>query len=354
MEELLTVSGNIDADTTWNGRVVVENNVYVKANATLTINPGTVVKFMPDKSLTVQTDATLNAVGTKSQPIYFTSIRDDTIGGDTEGDGDLTTPFAGDWFSIHSAGGTASLDHVLVRYGGGSWGSSWNKSAMLRATEATAILNVSNSVLTDAFYDGVLAQNGQTTITNTVVAGADRGLVAWSSASDVDVINSTFDDNRIGLLGHGGTLDVVNTIVSNSFDVGIDNDIDPDPTVRYSNLYTPAGENSRGFPDPLGSDGNVSVDPEYRDATGGNYQLDYASPMIDAADGSVAPDNDAIGAPRYDDPRTENTGVATSGGAYADMGALEFVEGAESDIDLVVTTVGGPAVATAGERMTVQ
>ena len=56
-----------------------------------------------------------------------------------------------------------------------------------------------------------------------------------------------------------------------------------------------------------------------------------------------------MGAPRYDDPRTENTGVPDAQGAVADIGAYEFVEGAESDLDLVVVDVRGPAVVTAGE-----
>ena len=33
----------------------------------------------------------------------------------------------------------------------------------------------------------------------------------------------------------------------------------------------------------------------------------YVSPMIDAADGTADPDTDFTGAPRYDDPRSENS-----------------------------------------------
>ena len=75
--------------------------------------------------------------------------------------------------------------------------------------------------------------------------------------------------------------------------------------------------------------------------------------MIDAADGAVAPETDSMGFPRYDDPRVDNTGTATSSGAYADIGAYEFVETAESPIDLVVTDVDGPSDVVAGEWVTV-
>ncbi len=79
-----------------------------------------------------------------------------------------------------------------------------------------------------------------------------------------------------------------------------------------------------------------------------NFRLDYLSPAIDAADGPAAPVTDRMGAPRYDDPRTPNTGLPTTGGAYADMGAYEFVETASSNINLVVTEVVGPSQARAG------
>lgn len=58
-----------------------------------------------------------------------------------------------------------------------------------------------------------------------------------------------------------------------------------------------------------------------------------------------------MGAPRYDDPRTPNTGVPTAGGTYADMGAYEFVETAESNVDLIVSAVTGPSTAVAGDRV---
>jgi hypothetical protein len=44
-----------------------------------------------------------------------------------------------------------------------------------------------------------------------------------------------------------------------------------------------------------------------------------------------------------------NTGTPTVEGAYADLGAFEFVEGATSDLDLVVVDVRGPAMVHAGQ-----
>ncbi|MCX7855758.1 MAG: carboxypeptidase regulatory-like domain-containing protein, partial [Anaerolineae bacterium] len=193
------------------------------------------------------------------------------------------------------------------------------------------------------------------TVTNTIVYDTDRGISAHPD-STVNVINCTVDDHRIGLLIHGGTLNVANTLVTNNSQYGILRDLGPDTlTIRYSNVWNPiaSGGNYSGVTDRTGQLGNISVNPRYKNPDGRNYRLSYVSPAIDAADGGVAPATDIMGAPRYDDPRTPNTGLPTSGGAYADMGAYEFVETAASNIDLVVSEVQGPLAVTAGNMVTI-
>jgi len=93
--------------------------------------------------------------------------------------------------------------------------------------------------------------------------------------------------------------------------------------------------------------------PIFKDAAAGNFRLDYCSPCIDAADTTAAPPADFMGAPRYDDPRTPNSGVA-SAGLYADMGAYEFVETADSDVDLVVRNIVGPGRGRGWQTATIQ
>ncbi len=107
------------------GPYVVHDKVYLR-NGTLTIEPGTVVKFAEDSWLSVHADVGLSINGTAEEPIYFTSLKDDTAGGDTNGDGSATMPAPGDWASASFGGGSVNdslhVEHLKVRFGGGTTG----------------------------------------------------------------------------------------------------------------------------------------------------------------------------------------------------------------------------------------
>lgn len=72
-------SGNITTSETWtkDNIYILSGFVYVKAGATLTIEPGTVIKgdFLSKGTLIIERDAKIYANGTKEQPIVMTSQR---------------------------------------------------------------------------------------------------------------------------------------------------------------------------------------------------------------------------------------------------------------------------------------
>ncbi|MGB9739193.1 hypothetical protein [Chloroflexus sp.] len=73
------------------------------------------MKFNLYARLTIQ--GTLITNGVSGNPVYFTSIRDDTIGGDT--DNEVNVPQPGNWQSLHfQTGSTGMLQHTEFRYGG--------------------------------------------------------------------------------------------------------------------------------------------------------------------------------------------------------------------------------------------
>ena len=65
---------------------MLQNKIYVKNNATLTIQPGTIIRGdkLTQATLIITRGAKINAAGTAANPIVFTS--NEAIGSRNEGD----------------------------------------------------------------------------------------------------------------------------------------------------------------------------------------------------------------------------------------------------------------------------
>jgi hypothetical protein len=75
--QVITVSGDITADTKWYAaaKYMLSGFVYVKNNATLTIEPGTIIKGVSGTkaALMIEKGSKIMAAGTAEKPIVFTS-----------------------------------------------------------------------------------------------------------------------------------------------------------------------------------------------------------------------------------------------------------------------------------------
>ena len=91
-DNVLSVSGEISESTTWtnNNIYVLNQKVVVSSGVVLTIQAGTIIKGTEGtgslaSALIVAKGGKLNAVGTSTSPIIFTSINDNIAIGQTAG-----------------------------------------------------------------------------------------------------------------------------------------------------------------------------------------------------------------------------------------------------------------------------
>jgi len=116
--QTISASGWLETDQTWTaGNVYYVDNgpVYVPDGITLTIQPGAIVKLQ--NNIQVQAGGTLNANGTSNSKITFTSYTDDSVGGDTNGDGPSTgAPGDVQAAAIQNSFGTVNVSHASFRY----------------------------------------------------------------------------------------------------------------------------------------------------------------------------------------------------------------------------------------------
>ena len=112
--------GTLSTDRSWDyGQLPVQlsGDFAVAAAATLTIAAGTVVK-MPQAKYIESTTGTISAIGTAAEPIVFTAATDDSVGGDSNNDGVVSTPYRGFWEAIYLRGPGNAMEHVEVHYAG--------------------------------------------------------------------------------------------------------------------------------------------------------------------------------------------------------------------------------------------
>jgi hypothetical protein len=213
-----TITSNISSNTTWSSSTVyiIAGNIAVDPGVTLTVNPGTIIKFGTQNRLTV--DGTLDARGTSADPITFTSYYDDIPGGDSGGDG-FTTPQAGDWDSIRTyTTGSTTLQCANISYGGhnpGYYDPGWGgavanvggfvtldhtavaTSSLYGVWSALGSTTIVSADLSSATV-GLLITGGAATTTTTALHNADRGVQL--SHAQLFVATSTFSDNAVAVL----------------------------------------------------------------------------------------------------------------------------------------------------------
>ncbi|MHB0867465.1 MAG: DUF6531 domain-containing protein [Thermoleophilia bacterium] len=185
------LTGNITASTTW----PASNSPYVRGGsyatmtisggATLTIGSGTVVKY----SVGTGNNGAIKVLGEfNADGVTFTSFKDDSIGGDTNGDGSASSAAPGDWNNIQFASGSSGeIINSVIRYGG----STPYIGVQAELTIEGASPNISGNAISHSLASAIYVYSGNPSIHyNDIFASATGYYGLDSQAATMDATHN--------------------------------------------------------------------------------------------------------------------------------------------------------------------
>ncbi|MEM9800243.1 MAG: hypothetical protein AAGA20_07955 [Planctomycetota bacterium] len=256
-----------------NDTVVLWQGAQVAPGAELRVASRVVIKTGPGADFRIA--GRLDIDSPFGGAVVITDLRDDSRGGDTNGDGDATSPAPGWWrgVSLTSTTDDSSIKRLRLYYGGG--GSTPQlavRTPRVVIRRCASKWSASSGMLFDAS------------------PGLVSVLLAYENAADgIELRSGSFDLSRVTAVANGGCGIRAGTnwfgVVRNAYAAfnGVGDFCGFDAgEVKFSN----------GDPALAGSDGNVDVDPGFVDLPNGDLSLLPNSLMIDIGDPALPPDPD--------------------------------------------------------------
>jgi hypothetical protein len=188
------IGGTLSRDEIWSGEILVTSTVEVPAGVTLTIEPGTTVKFRhyrgykePDKRCGLIVSGKLRAVGTADEQIVFTSDASDPINGDWQmirlmnAQDDSAIQYAVVEFAqqgINMWNSSPTISHTVVRWN--NWEGIYMESYCKALVEYCLIYeNGYNGIAMEQFNDAMVRYN-------TIMRSGTHGIHVDASKAAVE------------------------------------------------------------------------------------------------------------------------------------------------------------------------
>jgi hypothetical protein len=174
-------------------------SVTVGAGKTVAVEAGAVFKAdqecLGGGSL-LQVNGVLQVQGTPDAPVSLTSLHDDSVGGDTLGDGATRSPSPGDWLGIGvNAGAQLHLTYGRVEYAGNGSAAIVNSGGMVVIDQGLiahsqkngigslpgSVLTVTHSVIRDNGTRGISTGGPATIIYSDIMNNGEYGVYSYAT-----------------------------------------------------------------------------------------------------------------------------------------------------------------------------
>lgn len=257
------------------GEVSLDSSIQIK------IEPGTVIKFMPNELNNSQlvVFGKMIAIGLVDLPIIFTSLTEDNHG-------------AWEGLYFDSKIPQTNLQHCKIKY------------ANFGITCFSDSLSLTACEISNTFNTGFWAKDCSPIIKKTIIWNSRGGeysdgiyLLNATSASQIENV-TIYGNERVGIFCSSSNTTIKNSIIENN-QYGIYVNNTPSPTITYSNIF-----NSVNFSGVSPGTGCISKNSQFTDPENGVFSLKSDSPCLDSGDPNSQQDPDGtiadMGAMYYD------------------------------------------------------